>query len=460
MLKVIGLGVNTGDISLGALKAVKNADFVILRTDKTRSAAVLKDEGIRYTSLDFLYEKSRNFETLKKNVVKEVKEYLKKGEVCYLADGAVSEDVCAAELVKSVKEVEIFEGTSKAGQAAAAFSLSGSGYTAVSAYDIDRLSELSFPLVIYDLDSAFLASEWKLKLSKFYGEEKKVGLYVDNRKFFMPVYELDRDEALFNYSTVLVAFSAEIICKERFSFEDLLKIVKVLRGENGCQWDKAQSMESVRKNLIEECYELVDAVNKDDDEKIVEETGDLLLQAAFYIQFEEERGIYDKTDVLSGICHKLVSRHTHIFGKDKAADPEAALKVWAKNKQTEKGMKKASEYVGDVPTTLPAAMRASKTIKRGTESGLKLDKEELKSRVLALAEEVLSDKTKGGELLFDAIALVKLCGGDPEQDITDETELYIKRFSLLEKELEEKGINIKNADEETVKKAYYEIKKS
>ena len=86
MLKVIGLGVNTGDISLVALKAVKNADFVILRTDKTRSAAVLKDEGIRYTSLDFLYEKSRNFETLKKNVVKEVKEYLKKGELCYLAD--------------------------------------------------------------------------------------------------------------------------------------------------------------------------------------------------------------------------------------------------------------------------------------------------------------------------------------------------------------------------------------
>ena len=123
-------------------------------------------------------------------------------------------------------------------------------------------------------------------------------------------------------------------------------------------------------------------------------------------------------------------------------------------------MKKASEYVGDVPMTLPAAMRASKTIKRGTESGLKLDKEEVKSRVLALAEEVLSDKSKGGELLFDAIALVKLCGGDPEQDITDETEKYIKRFSLLEKKLEEKGINIKNADEETVKKAYYEIKKS
>lgn len=113
------------------------------------------------------------------------------------------------------------------------FRFPGSGYTAVSAYDIDRLSELSFPLVIYDLDSAFLASEWKLKLSKFYGEEKKVGIYVDNRKFFMPVYELDRDETLFNYSTVLVAFSAEIICKERFSFEDLLKIVKVLRCENG-----------------------------------------------------------------------------------------------------------------------------------------------------------------------------------------------------------------------------------
>ncbi|HBK02277.1 MAG TPA: hypothetical protein DDY77_04520 [Clostridiales bacterium] len=460
MLKVIGLGVNAGDISLGALKAVKNSDFIILRTDKTRSAAVLKDEGIKYISLDFLYEKSRNFETLKKNVVKEVKEYLKKGEVCYLVDGAVSEDLCAAELIKSVKEVQIFEGSSKTGQAVAAFSLSGGGYTAVSAYDISKLSAFSFPLVVYDLDSAFLASEWKIKLSKIYGEEKEVGLYVDNRKVLMPVYELDHNEKLFNYSTVLIAFDCDFKEKERFSFEDLLEIVKVLRSENGCPWDKAQTMETIRKNLIEECYELVDAVNKDDDDKIIEETGDLLLQAAFYIQFEEERGIFDNTDVLSGICHKLVSRHTHIFGKDKATDPEAALEVWSKNKQAEKGMKTASEYVGDVPATLPAAMRASKTVKRGTESGLKFTKEEVKERVLALAEEVLSDKTKGGELLFDAITLVKLCGGDPEQDITDETELYIKRFLALEKKLEAEGKNIKTADEETVKKAYDEIKKS
>lgn len=460
MLKVVGLGVNAEDISVGAFKAIKNADFVILRTEKTKSSQVLKDEGIKYISLDFLYEKSKNFDTLKKNVVKEVKEYLKRGEVCYLVDGAVSEDVCAGELIKSTKEVEIFEGASKTGQAVSAFSLSGKGYTSVSAYDIATFSTFSYPLVIYDLDSAFLASEWKIKLSKIYGEENEVGLYVDNCKFLMPIYKIDRDEKLFNYSTVLIVFGEDLKDKERFTFEDLLSIVKILRSENGCPWDKAQSMETIRKNLIEECYELVDAVNKDDDEKIIEETGDLLLQAAFYIQFEEERGFYDKTDVLSGICNKLISRHTHIFGNDKAPDPESALKVWAKNKQAEKGMKTASAYVGDVPLTLPAAMRASKTVKRGMECGLNFTSEEVKAGLHNLIDEVVTKKEKCGELLFDAITLVKICGGDPEQDITDETNRYIKRFATLEEKLKKENIDIKTADDNTIKKAYNEIKKS
>lgn len=465
MLYIIGLGVSDGDLSVNAYKKLKSASCVILRTDRTRAAEFLKREGIAYTSLDYLYEKSRNFDTLKRNLVSAVKESLKTQDVCYVVDGAVSEDTCSAALIKSVKETVVFESASKTSAAISSFGLSGEKYTAISAYDLNSVKSLSFPLVVYDLDDFLLASEWKLKLSKFVGDDRKVGLYVDNRTVSVPLYELDEDKTLFNYSTVLVIKDEKLEKKERFDFNDLLEIVEVLRSENGCPWDKAQTMLTIRKNLIEECYELVDAVTKDDDEKILEETGDVLLQAAFYIIFEEERGFYDRTDFLSGICSKLIFRHTHVFGADKATDAESALRVWSKNKLEEKGFSSLSDYVGDVPSVLPACMRASKTVKRGMESGLNFTKDELAERIKTLAEslKIIEENAvgaSGGELLLDAVALVKTCGGDPEQNLTDATERYIANFQATEEALKKEGLNIKTADPEKVKSTYYAVKKS
>lgn len=459
MLYLVGLGVDEGDLSLKAFDTLKSADCALVRSEKPRAAQALKQAGVQFTSLDYIYEKSRSFETLKKNFIKKIKEELKNGSVCYAVDGAVSEDLIASELVKVFPDCEVIEGTAKAGVAAAKFGLSGSGYSAYSAYDRDFSFTPTFPLVVYDLDDAFVASDWKLFLEKHLGDEAEVGLYVDNRMLSLPVYELDRDPSLFNYSTVLVAKGEPFAQKKRFCFDDLLKIVETLRGENGCPWDKAQTLTTLRKHLIEECYELVDAIDRNDDSDMLEETGDLLLQAAFFIILEEEKSAFDRTDVLSRICEKLVFRHTHIFGGDKAENAEEALNIWTKNKQIEKEITTATEYIAAVPKSLPSCLRASKCFKRGVESGLEVDAEELAKEVALLASADLKSE-KLGELLFKTVALVKLRGGDPETALADETEAFIKTVERLEKKLGENGSSLKRADANEIKAVADEIKKS
>lgn len=463
-LYIIGLGVEKGDISVSALKIIKNCKNVALRTEKTVSAQTLKDEGVEYASLDYLYEKSKNFDTLTKNICKKIGELLKTGDVCYLVDGAVSEDASSKVLLKKYKNAIVYEGVSKVSYALSKAKLNGGKYTAVSAYDLKDFAKFSLPLLVYDLDSGILASEWKLKLMSLVGEEVKVRLYARNRQFHIPMYEIDSLQNVYDYSTVLVVEDAPIKDKERFDYRDLVSIVKILRADGGCPWDRAQTKQSITKSLIEECYELVDAVNKNADDKICEETGDVLLQTAFYINFLEESLSYDYTDVVSAICRKLITRHSHVFGNDKAGDAEEALTVWNKNKQTEKGYESNAAYVDDVPKNFPAALRAEKVIKRADYCNFSYgDKTEIVKKLKNLVENLSDaeiDKDALKELVFQVIALIRKCDFSAEEVISEKTREYISELSKTEKLISLHGEDMKNLTEKQVEEYRNEVKKS
>ena len=428
-LSVIGLGLNKEDISLGAYNHLKTAKTVVLRTENTVSCSALKDWGIDYVALDYVYQKSKNFDSLTKNICAEINKMLKLGDVCYLVDGAVSEDICAARLLKRHKKAVVFEGVSKAAAAISRMGLCGQGYTAASAYQFDGFDKFTLPLVVYDLDSQIMASEWKLKLSSLIGEEAKVGLYVDNRLKYVNMYEIDSFKN-YDYSTVLVVPDIPLKDRQRFDFKDLVNIVEILRGDNGCPWDRVQTRESLKKTLIEEAYELVDAVNKADEDKICEETGDLLLQGAFYIALSKEQGFYDGNDVLSGICTKLILRHSHVFGGDKAKNADEALTIWNKNKQVEKHLEDPAKYVGDVPKSLPALLRAEKTLKRikGFDKSLN-DKAVLVEKITKVIKDIEGgcDKESYKKLLIYVVNLLSvedICAEDLAIDATDELILF------------------------------------
>ena len=455
-LTLIGLGVNAGDVSVSALNALNEADVIFLRTEKTASAAFLKEHGIKYTSFDELYDSSRTFFSLVKKIVKSVKSELKTGKnVVYAVDGAVSEDSAAAQL-SSIKGVSIHEGTSKICRALSLLSLSAKGYTAVSAYSED-LKDFSFPLVVFDLDSRILASRWKLFLFDKLGEELPVNLLIGGVFKKIPLYELDRFDG-YDYSTVLVVESIELTKKERFGVRDLFDILYVLRSPNGCPWDKAQTPYSIRKNMIEEAYELVDALNLGDDDKIKEEIGDVLMQAAFHTLFAEERGAFDRKDVVSELCKKLITRHTHVFGSDDAADGEAALEVWDKNKQKEKGYGGAFDYVSALPSSFPACMRAEKTYKRAKKSGAVFGAV-TPEVIYRLASELSAKGDKevvAGKFLFLAVALVSESGDFAEEALSQYIDDYLKKLRAVENKLKADGATFNGVD---VERAYDEIKK-
>ena len=151
---------------------------------------------------------------------------------------------------------------------------------------------------------------------------------------------------------------------KKYSIDDLRDIMVQLRGENGCPWDKVQTHQSIKKSMIEECYEAIDALDSGDDHAFANELGDVLLQVVFHARIAEERGAFDFDDVVNEICTKLITRHTHVFGKDNAVSAEEALGQWEKNKKKEKNLDSYTAMLEDVPHYLPALMRSEKIQKK------------------------------------------------------------------------------------------------
>ena len=154
--------------------------------------------------------------------------------------------------------------------------------------------------------------------------------------------------------------------KERYDWEDLLTIMRILRAPGGCPWDREQTHQSIRRNFLEETYEALDAIDRDSAPDMQEELGDVLLQVVFHAAMEEERGRFTPDDV----AQKLVFRHAHVFGSAQAAaDSAEALEDWEAQKKQEKGYTSPADTVEAVPHTLPALWRAEKIVSRSVKAG-------------------------------------------------------------------------------------------
>lgn len=152
--------------------------------------------------------------------------------------------------------------------------------------------------------------------------------------------------------------------KERSEFDELREIVNTLRSENGCPWDKEQTHQTLREFLIEECYEVIDAVNKKSDEQLCEELGDVMLQVMMHSQLAEERGAFCIDDVMKGVSQKMVLRHPHVFGDAYIKNAEGVKDVWEEIKKKEKGYATDMDVILSIPESLPALLRAFKTQKK------------------------------------------------------------------------------------------------
>lgn len=457
MVNIIGLGCSPEDLTEGAKRALLSGAKVILRTGESSAAAGVKALGVPFATLDGIYGRCRNFDTLNKKLAAAVLAAAKEGDVVYCVEGSVSDDASAQILVHKIKGAVVFEGVSKASSAFAAARVYARGRTALSAYEFPDERPL-LPLAVYDVDCDLIAGDVKLKLCELFGDEAPAWFVRGGKAKKIRLYEADRQKD-YDGTCAIVVGEIPLLERTRFGYGDLLAILRLLRAPDGCPWDRAQTHESIRANMIEEAYELVDAVDSKDDGKICEEAGDVLMQGAFHSVLAEERGAFSPSDVLSGVCSKLIFRHSHIFGRDKAADEAGALSVWEKNKREEKGQKTASDSVRDVPKVFPAAMRAQKAAKRAAKFGYDFKdlseaaekvKEELSELLAAVAEgDERHIAEEAGDLLFSAVNAGRLAGADCEECLQESTQKFIDRFCITERLLlaDGKTMNEISADE-------------
>lgn len=236
--------------------------------------------------------------------------------------------------------------------------------------------------------------------------------------------------------------------EERYGIEDLLEIMQTLRGENGCPWDREQDHRSIRSNVIEEAYEVADAIDRSDPSALCEELGDLLLQVVFHARMEEEAGGFDFNDVCDGICKKLILRHPHVFADVKVDSSSQVLDNWEAIKKVEKHQESFTDTLSSVPVAFPAVMRAQKVQKRACKASPALNTDvAVTTARLRLAVEEFSrdpqDRQAAGDMLFLAAAAARCSGADGEELLQEATGRFINRFSQAEESL---GDGIKELD--------------
>ncbi len=235
-------------------------------------------------------------------------------------------------------------------------------------------------------------------------------------------------------------------CKRRYGWEDFLEIMRLLRVPGGCPWDAEQTHGSIRRNFLEETYEALDAIDRDDPAGMCEELGDVLMQVAFHAQIEAERGRFTMDDVVDGVSQKLVYRHPHVFGTVEVSDSREVLVNWEALKRKEKAQSTTADAIESVPHTLPALWRAEKIAGKTAKAGFdwasalsalgKLEEEvrELREALEAggAADEPHGVREELGDLLFITAKVAQMSGVDPEDALHRACDKFDGRFRRVE----------------------------
>ncbi len=256
--------------------------------------------------------------------------------------------------------------------------------------------------------------------------------------------------------------------KNSYTIQDLVEIMRLLRMPGGCPWDAEQTHESIKKNLIEETYEVIEAINKKDKELLCEELGDLLMQVVFHAQMETEAGSFGLDEISDGVCKKLIERHPHVFGEVNISGVDDVLTNWDAIKRKTKGQKTTTESMLSVPRELPALMRATKLQKKAADVGF--DWNDISGALDKLQEEIdelrraveNNDKSNMseelGDVLFSAVNVSRFIKTDAEEALTAASDKFLARFTTVEALAKERGIDMNSASLEELDKLWDEAK--
>ena len=252
------------------------------------------------------------------------------------------------------------------------------------------------------------------------------------------------------------------------SFDRLVDVVAMLRSDNGCPWDLAQTHESLKADLIEEAYELIEAIDAKVPKKICDELGDLLMQVMLHSQIATDRNEFGVDEVIENLTEKLVRRHPHVFGSVVATDENEVLENWEEIKRGEDGNKDRKSSLDGIPHSLPSLQRAEKIQKRASRAGFDWDQTEdvlpkLQEEIDEIEESIRNDditeiEMEIGDLLFSVVNLCRFLNVQPEEALRKSTRKFADRFQRMETTLERTNKTFKDYDLSTLDQIWEQVK--
>jgi tetrapyrrole methylase family protein/MazG family protein len=469
-ITIIGLGAGDLDqLTIGVYKQLKQTESLYLRTKEHPVVAQLEDEQIKYESFDEIYEKQDQFEEVYEEIVKRLLEASALKPVVYAVPGhpLVAERTVQLLLARRSEGaiVEIAGGQSFLDPLFTAVEVDPiEGFQLLDGTEL-RTSELQLKqhLVIGQVYDSFIASEVKLTLMEKYPDEYEVYIVTAAGTTEQVVkkvllYELDRDFSLNNLTSVYVP-PVKTEQESYREFEKLYSIIATLRGPNGCPWDQEQTHESLKKHLIEESYELLDAIDRDDVDDIIEEAGDVLLQVLLHAQIGEDEDLFTIRDVIGGLSKKMVQRHPHVFGNKEAGTSDDVLVIWDEQKRSEsKDEPILSTILDEVEIGLPGLLKSFELQKKAT-NALKDSYliDNVNEKVIQVWQEFLEaiandekdeQMKRYGELLFTIVNLGLKNSIHPEEAIVMTNQAFYQRWVEVENELLSKGLKLPDVSRE------------
>jgi len=464
-ITVVGLG--SGDenqLSVGVWNKLRQAARIYLRTERHPAVAALKRERIAYETFDALYETEPSFEAVYEAIadrlIGEARSF--GGEIVYAVPGHPSVAEYSVRLLKERCPAlgigfAAIGGESFLDQAFLRFGFDPiEGFQLIDGtrFDIRRVNPRLHTIVaqVYD---ALTASDVKLGLMELFPHDYRIvvgsGLGVAGRETIRDIAlcDLDRLGDYGNLFLIWVPRTEQDDVLNR-TFDRLHEIVAILRSPEGCPWDREQTHASIRKNLLEETYEVLETIDDDDPEAMCEELGDLLLQVMLHAQMEEEAGSFTVYDTIAALNEKLIRRHPHVFGDRRAGDAEEALGNWQAIKAEEKRAKGVNpeqlSALSGIPRDLPALAKAFELQKKAVRTGFGDDVVRAQARRGELGEQVGTweeaiaslpkeqQKDALGDLLFGIVHLARALNIDPEEALAFANRKFVNAFAKVEEE--------------------------
>ena len=481
MLKIMGLGPGAYEaLTIGALKELKNNKNIYFRTEKHPTVDFLKDEGIKFESYDHAYEKYDSFDDVYKYIAEDLITKIKDDEdLIYAVPGhPLVAEKSVVNLIELCKEnniqYEVLPAVSFVDAMMEALQVDPiEGVKIIDAFDMkNQILDKRVGTIITQVYNNFIASEVKLRLLEGYEDDTEI-IFVraagvegleSIRK--IPLYELDWQEDIDYLTSIYIPKDVG----NKKDFQDLLDIIETLRNPGGCPWDREQTHESLKSALLEECYEVIDAIENEDEDALIEELGDVLLQVVFHASIGKEDGYFDIMDVIGGISNKMINRHPHVFGSEEANTSEQVLVNWDEIKKEEKGIKTLTEEMQNIAKSLPATTRAYKVQKKAKKVGFDWDdvncamdkvKEELNEiKEVYNCEDKSIIEGEVGDLLFACINVARFLEVDGELALDKTIKKFINRFSYIENEAIKNNKNLKDMTLEEMDKLWEEAKTS